>query len=58
MAAESYEAWLDAMPIDDVRGRIERLEQELSDLRMLERLHQGRQSPPPEGPPEYGSSPP
>ena len=58
MAAESYEAWLDAMPIDDVRGRIERLEQELSDLHTLARLHQGRQSPPPKGEPEYGSSPP
>ena len=57
MATESYDAWLDAMPIDDVRHRIERLEQELSDLRTLERLHQGRHSPPSEGSPEFGSSP-
>jgi hypothetical protein len=39
MTHESYKAWLDAMPIDDVRRRIERLEHKLSDLRVLERLH-------------------
>jgi hypothetical protein len=42
MTHESYKAWLDAMPIDDVRRRIERLEQKLADLHMLERLYDER----------------
>jgi len=43
MKHESYKAWLDAMPIDDVRDSIERLEHKLSDLRVVERLHAERQ---------------
>jgi hypothetical protein len=43
MKHEPYKAWLDAMPIDDVRHSIERLEHKLSDLRVLERLHAERQ---------------
>lgn len=42
MTNESYKAWLDAMPIDDVRRRIERLERKLSDLHVLERLYAER----------------
>jgi len=48
MTNEAYKAWLDAMPIDDVRRRIERLEHKLSDLRVLERLHAERQPAGPE----------
>jgi hypothetical protein len=36
MTHESYKAWIDEMPIDDVRRRIERLERKLSDLHVLE----------------------
>jgi hypothetical protein len=43
MTHESYKAWLDAMPIEDVRRRIERLERKLSDLQVLERLYEERQ---------------
>lgn len=43
MTNETYKAWLDGMPIDDVRRRIERLEQKLSDLHVLERLYEERQ---------------
>jgi hypothetical protein len=43
MTNETYKAWLDGMPIDDVRRRIERLEQKLSDLHVLERLYTERQ---------------
>jgi hypothetical protein len=63
MTDENYKAWLDAMPIDDVRHRIERLEQKLADLHVLERLysdrHHGEPAPEPsgEGPSEYGSEP-
>ncbi|MGA3362189.1 MAG: hypothetical protein ABSD82_09175 [Solirubrobacteraceae bacterium] len=39
MTHESYKPWLDEMPIDDVRRRIERLEQKLADLQVLERLY-------------------
>jgi hypothetical protein len=39
MSSEAYKSWLDAMPVDEVRHKIERLEQKLSDLRVLERLH-------------------
>jgi hypothetical protein len=53
MAENGLDAWLDAMPIDDVRRRIERIEQELSDLRALERMHEGRHHPPPQQPSEY-----
>jgi hypothetical protein len=42
MTYDSYKAWIDAMPIDDVRRRIERLERKLSDLHMLERLYADR----------------
>ena len=42
MSGESYKAWVDAMPIDDVRERIERFERKLSDLRVLERLYDER----------------
>lgn len=44
MPNEPYTAWLDAMPIDDIHGSIERLEHELSDLRALEKLHAQRQA--------------
>jgi hypothetical protein len=40
MTHESYKAWIDEMPIDDVRRRIERLERKLSDLHVLERLYE------------------
>ena len=43
MTEDSLEAWLDAMPVEDVRRRIERIEQELSDLETLERLRERRQ---------------
>src|ERR1700721_3121339 len=42
MNNDSYKAWIDAMPVDDVRRRIERLERKLSDLHVLERLHADR----------------
>ena len=42
MHYDSYKDWIDAMPVDDVRARIERLERKLSDLRMLERLYGDR----------------
>ncbi|MGD1050330.1 MAG: hypothetical protein ABR947_04585 [Solirubrobacteraceae bacterium] len=42
MTHESYKAWLDEMPIDDVRRRIERLEKKLWDLHVLERLYDER----------------
>ena len=42
MNHDSYKAWIDSMPIDDVRRRIERLERKLSDLHMLERLYADR----------------
>jgi hypothetical protein len=53
MPNEPYTAWLDAMPIDDIHDSIERLEHELSDLRLLEQLHAQRQgrgeaAPPPD----------
>jgi hypothetical protein len=44
MTHESYKAWLDEMPIDDVRRRIERLEKKLWDLHVLERLYDERRS--------------
>jgi hypothetical protein len=43
MTNEAYKAWLDRMPIEDVRSRIERLEQKLSDLRVFERMYAVRQ---------------
>lgn len=43
MTHESYKSWLDEMPIDDVRRRIERLEHKLSDLHVLERIYDERQ---------------
>jgi len=45
MTSEAYKAWIDAMPIDDVRRRIERLEQKLADLHVLERLYTNRPHP-------------
>jgi hypothetical protein len=42
MTNDSFKAWIDAMPIDDVRRRIERLERKLSDLHVLERIHAER----------------
>ena len=42
MTHDSYKAWIDAMPIDDVRRRIERLERKVADMRMLERLYDER----------------
>jgi hypothetical protein len=42
MSQDSYKAWIDAMPIDDVRQRIERLERKLQDLQVLERLYADR----------------
>jgi hypothetical protein len=42
MRSESYKAWIDAMPIDDVRQKIERLERKLADLHVLERLYDDR----------------
>ncbi|HEY1777498.1 MAG TPA: hypothetical protein VGG41_15170 [Solirubrobacteraceae bacterium] len=46
MRSESYKAWIDAMPIDDVRQRIERLERKLADLHVLERLYEDRNGAP------------
>jgi len=40
---DSYKAWIDAMPIDDVRRKLERLERKLADLQVLERLYADRQ---------------
>ena len=42
MTHDSYKDWIDAMPIDDVRRRSERVERKLSDLRTLERLYDDR----------------
>jgi hypothetical protein len=42
MNNEALKAWLDAMPIDDVRRRIERLQTKLADLRVLERIYGDR----------------
>lgn len=39
MNNEAFKAWLDAMPIDDVRRKIERLETKLADLRVLDRIY-------------------
>ena len=38
----ALKAWIDAMPIDDVRRRIARLEAKLSDLRVLEQASSER----------------
>ena len=46
MNNEALKNWLDAMPIDDVRRKIERLEAKLADLRVLERLY-GERHPQP-----------
>ncbi len=51
MTEDGLEAWLDAMPVEDVRRRIE---QELSDLQTLERLRESRQPYPSEQPPLEG----
>jgi len=42
MNHEALKAWLDAMPIDEVRRKIERLEAKLADLRVLQRLYEER----------------
>ncbi len=57
MTEDSLGTWLDAMPVDDVRLRIEQIEQELSDLRALERLHERRQPSAPESSSGFGSQP-
>lgn len=57
MTEDSLEAWLDAMPVEDVRRRIERIEQELSDLETLERLRERRQPPLGQPPLEEGPQP-
>lgn len=53
MSNEAYKAWLDSMPIDDVRHKIERLEQKLADTRVLERLYSERRA---ESPAQHGES--
>jgi hypothetical protein len=57
MTEDSLGTWLDAMPVDDVRLRIAGIEQELSDLRALERLHESRQPPAPEQSSGWDSQP-
>jgi hypothetical protein len=42
MSNDALKAWLDSMPIDEVRHKVERLEAKLADLRMLERLYEER----------------
>jgi hypothetical protein len=42
MSYDSYKAWIDAMPIDEVRRKIERLERKLADMQVLERLYSDR----------------
>ena len=42
MNNEAFKAWLEAMPIDDVRRKIERLETKLADLRVLDRIYRER----------------
>jgi hypothetical protein len=42
MNKEAFKAWLDAMPIDDVRRKIDRLETKLADLRVLDRIYSER----------------
>ena len=52
MNNEALKSWLDAMPIDEVRRKIARLEAKLADLRVLERIYAERHeepSPAPEG---------
>jgi hypothetical protein len=39
MTDESLKGWLEAMPIDEVCRKIERLERRLSKLRALERIY-------------------
>src|SRR3954452_8558979 len=46
MRMGSYEAWLAAMPIDDVRRRIGQLERELDVLKLLEAQHHGARDRP------------
>jgi hypothetical protein len=60
MTNEALKAWLEAMPIEEVQHKIERLEAKLADLRVLERLYTGRHQPPapPEASPEGGGQPP
>jgi len=56
MTHEALKAWLDAMPIDEVRRKIARLETKLADLRVLERIyaerHEGEAPAPAEEPPQ------
>jgi len=42
MNNEALKAWLDAIRIDDVRQRLERLETKLADPRVLERIEDRR----------------
>ena len=45
MNNEALKAWLDAMPIDDVRRKIAKLEAKLADLHVLERIYDERHAP-------------
>ena len=55
MTHESYKAWLDEMPIADVRRKIDRLEKKLWDLHVLERMYDERRGGEEEAaPPERG----
>jgi hypothetical protein len=56
MRSESYKAWIDAMPIDDVRQKIERLERKLADLHVLERLYEDRNGATEAGPESSSAS--
>lgn len=58
MSGETYKTWIDSMPIDDVRSRIERLQQKLADLQVLERLYSDRHVGAEEVPVESAESPP
>jgi hypothetical protein len=52
MTDENYKAWLDAMPIDGVRHKIERIERKLADLQLLVRLYEERHPSESDGPTE------
>ncbi len=53
---DGYEAWLQAMPVDDVRHRIAELERELEVMRLLERQHRQQRRPEEQAtPPTTGS---
>ena len=52
MNNETLKAWLDAMRINDVRRRIERLESTLADPRVLEHIEEDRRGSAAEPPAE------